>query len=357
MPKIFFAGDVCFAGFDSSHGFDNPDILSLIRSCDMAVGNLESPITENSFENSYRSVSLKSQPKSNPLLDCFDVLSLANNHIVDYQEQGLADTVHFLHDLRKSYCGAGRNLQEAVKPAMICCGQLKLAFFGVTYWDNATSTKFGTAPEYSSLLFQEIRKAKKDGCFVVVMPHWGYEYVDYPSPYQRRLAKKMIHCGTDLIIGSHPHVVQGYEGISDKPVFYSLGNFVFHSKYLKPQGDSSSETFGLIVDIDPQSFQTMFSIHPVYTSDDEIRLMNEQEKEKFLTRWNHINQGFLSSREHAKRFYECAPFILAKTQNTLSTMKKKQGMWTIMKRLHRIRLQDWLIVFHAKFASWFRCFR
>ncbi len=160
-------------------------------------------------------------------------VTLANNHSMDYGLQGLHDTLRVLDDAGIAHAGAGMNAQEAEAPALLGAQGLTIcvAAFSRTYpssfWakDNAPGTAFA-APH---AIQAAVRACKDRGFFTVVVFHWGTEGATSPSDYQRALACTAIDAGADGVIGHHPHVIQDVAVYKGKPVFYSLGNFLFGS--------------------------------------------------------------------------------------------------------------------------------
>lgn len=185
-----------------------------------------------------------------------DIVTLANNHAIDYGTDALLDTCDTLDEAGISRVGAGKNLDEAKAPVILEAQGKKIGFLGasrvipVGSW-NATSTKPGMLTTYDpKILVDEIKKLRSQCDYLVVYVHWGIERKETPEDYQRSLGKQYIDAGADIVIGSHPHVLQGVEYYKGKPVVYSLGNFIFGSSIpktalLKVQwdGEDSQLTF------------------------------------------------------------------------------------------------------------------
>ena len=162
-------------------------------------------------------------------------MTLANNHAMDYGTDALLDTCSTLDGAGILRVGAGHSLDEAKQPATMEVKGRKIGFIGASRvipegsW-NATKTKPGLLTTYDpAVCLEEIRKAREECDLVVVYVHWGIERDELPQEYQRSLGKQYIDAGADLVIGSHPHVLQGLEYYKGKPIVYSLGNFVFGS--------------------------------------------------------------------------------------------------------------------------------
>jgi poly-gamma-glutamate capsule biosynthesis protein CapA/YwtB (metallophosphatase superfamily) len=205
-----------------------------IRSADIAFGNLESPITPGK-EVLINEMVFRTDPEvAVALHDAgFDVLSLANNHMPDFGEKGIKDTVKYLDEASVLHTGAGVNLAEASKPAFIEKGGLVFAFLAYndpdvvpTYYE-ASQSSAGTSFMRIENMKKDIAKAKSRSDFVIVSMHSGHEYTIVPNISQTEFAKAAIDAGAEVVIGHHPHVVQPVEQYKGKYIFYSLGNFIF----------------------------------------------------------------------------------------------------------------------------------
>lgn len=211
------------------------DILS---TGDVVFGNLESPCTDQSTALNDKCCLRFSPEIIRSLPDAgFNVLSLANNHIFDYDDTGYKDTLHYLDKYNIAYFGAGLNLNEAKSPLIIRKNNLSVGFLGYA-WDfiqsiNASYNTYGTAPLNKKQILQDVSDLKAKNDIVVVSLHWGYERERYPLPSQRILAHNIIDAGASIILGHHPHVLQGIEEYNNKIIVYSLGNFIFPDIHYK----------------------------------------------------------------------------------------------------------------------------
>ena len=164
-----------------------------------------------------------------------DLVTLANNHGLDYGREALLDSLETLDGAGIAWVGAGENLDQAKAMKTFEIKGKTLGFLGATRvipvadW-AASSSRPGMLSAYDpSLLLEEIRKGKENCDFLVVYLHWGLEQKEMPEEYQRQMGRQCIEAGADLVIGSHPHVLQGLEYYQGKPIVYSLGNYVFGS--------------------------------------------------------------------------------------------------------------------------------
>lgn len=162
-----------------------------------------------------------------------DAVTLANNHSMDFGLQGLHDTLHALDEAGIAHAGAGLDASGASAPALLGAGGTTICVLAFSrtlpqiFWakDQSPGTAFAGAPAVQ----EAVRACKDRGFFTAVTFHWGKEGDSSPAPYQKALARVAIDAGADAVIGHHPHVVQDIEVYNGKPIFHSLGNFVFGS--------------------------------------------------------------------------------------------------------------------------------
>ncbi|HSR36036.1 MAG TPA: CapA family protein, partial [Desulfurivibrionaceae bacterium] len=163
----------------------------------------------------------------------FDVLTLANNHLLDYGPIGLQDTRAALNAAGIASTGAGGTLAQAREPAIIERAGRRIAVLAYSLTLPAeffaTTARAGTAPAYEPLVVADIRRARQQADVVIVAFHWGGELERHPRPIQRHLARSAIDAGASVVLGHHPHVLQGVEFHGAGVICYSLGNFTFGS--------------------------------------------------------------------------------------------------------------------------------
>ncbi|MDT8318521.1 MAG: CapA family protein [bacterium] len=185
----------------------------------------------------------------------FNVLSLANNHAMDYGADSIVRTGKELAEKGISSFGAGRTLDEARRPSIITKKGVAFGFLGYSNGHSsgvyASGGKAGVVPTELKIIKEDIMKLKGKVDLIVVSLHWGIEYEKYPTMKQRELAHMIIDSGADMILGHHPHVMQGLELYKGKIIAYSLGNFLFDQRHkgtdesfmlkLKYRGDKLDE--------------------------------------------------------------------------------------------------------------------
>ncbi|WP_214630064.1 CapA family protein [Paenibacillus agaridevorans] len=227
------------------HGFDYPyrNALLYLSEPDITAGNLELPITLGGTPIEGTPYVYKGHPEVLPSIKDagFDVLSLANNHAMDQGAEGMLDTIRYLKEADLGYMGTGNNDKEAFEPHYVEAKGLRVAFVGLSRVIPYTELKAdrhtpGIAETYETTrAVAAIKHAEENADLVVVMAHWGDDNVDKPVDYQKSNARTYIDAGADLVIGAHPHVLQGFEMYKGKWIAYSLGNFIF-SAYPKGAG-------------------------------------------------------------------------------------------------------------------------
>jgi len=348
--KINFAGDLCLYAIDVASFRIDESLRRRFDTADLNVANLECPMTTSAQAMPNQPCHLKAEPTQNPIIDLFDAFSLANNHILDYSRKGFEDTLAYLTSQGKAFFGAGLNQADASAPLLLERRGYRVALLGFTRWYNARGSRCGTARLKLRRLVRSIRRLKSEGYFVVVYPHWNYEHVDYPAPVERKRAKRLLAAGADLIVGAHPHTIQGYEVQHGKHLFHSLGNFVFHSSAFPEPRRELFETAVVSVEVRPDHRYSV-EVIPIQTHDDRLRLMDEAEAREFRARLDALSQLLTYEREYKRRFYASAKEILKHTMRSLSmTSKDGSALLALLRRLPRVHRQDIYIQLHA----WFR---
>lgn len=226
----------------------SPELLEYMRLFDFRIGTLEAAIGNNlpfdpvKMEGRQNIIYARNEDFFRVKEMGFDVVSLANNHVWDLGEEGLKNTLKLLEKNDIKYCGAGLNAADASKPAVIEKDGKKIAILAYCMFGNkylgyvelAKENKAGVNPLIIGKVTEDIRKAKRAYDKVIVMPHWGREYLCEPLSECIQMAKRMICAGADAIVGSHPHQVQPLVYFRGKPVCFSLGNFLFPDFYMYP---------------------------------------------------------------------------------------------------------------------------
>ncbi|MGI6702584.1 MAG: CapA family protein [Clostridia bacterium] len=231
-------------------------VRHILEMGDIVFGNLETTIASTGSQLPGKGIWFRADPEVTEGLKeaGFDVLSLANNHTLDYDTPALIETIQNLEQAGIGYVGAGENLEQARRPLVVMKDGVRVGFLAYNefynyFWSysyrrtfEATEDMAGTAPMKEELIREDIDKLKTLCDVVVVSLHWGIENSNRITPAQQQLGHKIIDWGGDIVLGHHPHVLQGIEFYNDKLIVYSLGNFIFDQN-----GDNNNQS--IILDI------------------------------------------------------------------------------------------------------------
>jgi len=266
-------------------------VRHITTAADITFGNLETTLAVAGERLPGKVIWFRADPEAtNGLKDAgFDVLSLANNHILDYDTPALLETIENLERVGIGYVGAGENLDQARRPLVVVKNGVRVGFLAYNefynyFWSysyrrtfEATEDIAGTAPMKEELIREDIEKLK-DLCDVVVVSlHWGIEESNRVTGAQQNLAHKIIDWGGDIILGHHPHVLQGIELYKGGLIAYSLGNFVFD------QNDENNNQ-SIILDIIIEDGRiTGARAHPIYIYDKHQPRIPDDSKKQYIT--------------------------------------------------------------------------
>ena len=243
---LLFAGDVYLSNhvlnaYDQAggiHGVLDDSIRQEIGAADYFMVNQEFPFSDRGTAAEDKQFTFRLPVARVPVLQemGIDMVTLANNHALDFGAEALLDTCAALEQAGIRYVGAGPDLERAKKLETVELKGKTIGFLGATrvipeYSWTAGAGNPGMFSTYDPApVLEEIKKAKEVCDYLVIYVHWGVEKSEQPEEYQRTMGRQFIDAGADLVIGSHPHVLQGIEYYKDKPIVYSLGNFVFGSR-------------------------------------------------------------------------------------------------------------------------------
>lgn len=275
MAKIFACGDI--VNCQNDDGFVcGPDIQAVIDKADYAVCNFEAPVKGYGFP----------QPKSGAHLaqplntvsglkqQGFDLLLLANNHMLDYGKEGLTATLYSAKKVGIDTTGAGVDEAAVYKSLIKKIDDLKVGIV------NACEAQFGVIDHFEReekagyawinhpKIDTTVLALKKECDFVIVFAHAGLENYSIPQKEWRVRYKHLCDLGADVVIGSHPHVPQGYENHNSSIIFYSLGNFYFDYDYARLYENHS---YAVLLDLskgEPVKFEPVYHI----TKNNKVRV-------------------------------------------------------------------------------------
>ena len=294
---LVFAGDVLFHNmffnnYDTG-GIENiiaPPLLEQLRDADIFMVNNEFAFSSRGTPMEDKQYTFRCPPEYVKVLQEMgvDIVTLANNHALDYGRDALSDTFATLEDAGILYVGAGNTAEQAYKLAVIEKNGMKFGFLAasrvvpVADWKVEVKAP-GMLTAYDDTKLVELIGAAKDQCdFLSVYLHWGIERDAYPQEYQTQIAENCFAAGADLVLGAHPHCLQGISYVDGKPLFYSLGNFVF--------GQNIEKTMVLKVEVSSDG-EAVCRIIPAYASGGTTQLMEGDRAAALFTYMTEISDA------------------------------------------------------------------
>ena len=252
MTSIAFTGDITFSKYVAS-AYQKADLVDrkitdFLCSSDHVVANIEAPVTAGEVEGE-RKMSRANPPESVEKLLSLNarIWNLANNHATDCKAPGIRDTLDIAEQNGIRAFGAGLCKADAARFIELL-GSGGIGMFGVTYYRDFLKAGTDTAGcitwEDEETIRANITEIKKRNRWCVIVAHCGQEFSNIPMPYVRRRYLRWLELGADVIVGHHPHVVQNYEQVGEKLIFYSLGNFILDTDYQRKQKYSE---YGVLV--------------------------------------------------------------------------------------------------------------
>jgi len=278
--------------FINQYGTDYPFkyIEPLIPGNDIVFANLEGSVTYNPSKTadlSGKYLHFTFDPALMPVLKKygFNVVSLANNHAYDFFRAGYLETQKHLSDAGIAYFGDPYNKENLSVIKEV--NGIKVAFVG--YHEFYTST---TSP-----VTAEIARLKRDELadIIIAAPHWGYEYQKNFAPMQQVRGRAFIDAGADIVLGAHPHVIQPIEIYKGKPIFYSLGNFIFDQDF------SFDTTHALAVRITFVEEDALFELIPITIQKSQASVSEPFVKEKILADLARLSKVTPELKEEIKK--------------------------------------------------------
>ena len=242
---LAFAGDVLFSeqylsAYDRGgiSAIADSEMLSHMQEADLFILNEEFPFSTQGEAMEEKQYTFRIDPKYVSIFRELgtDIVTVANNHALDFGQAAFCDTLDTLRQADITCIGGGYNIAEASAPAIVTAQDQTFAVFGATrvspsYSWYATDSQPGLFQTYDpSKLNAAIAEMSQTVDHVIVFVHWGVERSETPEEYQRTLAQGYIDAGADLIVGCHPHVLQGFEYYNGVPIVYSLGNYLFGNR-------------------------------------------------------------------------------------------------------------------------------
>lgn len=334
--NILISGDVINTRSDNS--FISDELQAVISAQDYAVCNFEAPIgglgtkAIKAGPNIYQKIETIQILKNSG----FDLLLLANNHIYDYGESGLAGTIDAISHSNLSTIGAGLNEEEIYKPLFKDINGITIGFinaceaqFGV-FDGSDSSQKSGYAWINHSLIEDTIRSTRLIADKVLVFVHAGLEEYSIPLNEWKDRYRRLCDVGADCIIGSHPHVPQGYELYNGKLIFYSLGNFYMDTASYENTPDHS---FSVILKL--SKLKNEFSLVSHHKENGMVRITKKNEEVINIDHLNEVmNDKILSKQVYLDAYERITSKYYANVFNSVQfSTSTKQLIKNVLKKI------------------------
>ena len=295
--ELLIAGDVCIQQFmaacydkDGILGIVSEELRNIMVEADIMMVNQEFAFSDRGEPMKDKQYTFEISPRYTSMFTelGIDIVTLANNHTLDFGREALLDSFDALDQANILYVGAGKDLERAKKMEIVEVNGIKIGFLAasrvipVVEW-NAGKDLPGMFTTYDpTALIAEIEKGKEQCDFLVVYVHWGEEYQEFPEEFQKQMARQYIDAGADAVIGSHPHVMQGLEYYKGKIIAYSLGNYIFFSK--------TGVGAMLKIVLKADGTQTV-SLEPFNSSVFPIKTLEQERKNEFFRYMEKISFG------------------------------------------------------------------
>lgn len=256
-------------------------LSELFEEDDYLFANLETPLTSHENRRVNKKYCFKLDPGFIRKIPGKFVFSIANNHIMDYGEEGLFETIETLKSHGFQFTGAGQNIDEAGKPAIVDFGEYKIGFLAAAdrRYQSATESKPGVFPAIPEYLTPRIKKIRRRVDMVIISIHMGMEYIPVPTPAMEKLSSACQNAGADVVFFHHAHCVSGYALQNNKATLWGTGNFLFP----RHQDFPYKEWFDVAVWQIPYNFsrkQLSVQVKPFHMDVSGIPLKPDKKKEE-----------------------------------------------------------------------------
>ena len=284
--KMLITGDLVInQKYNARENIDD-NIKKLFEGSDCNIVNLEAPVTQSTSEILKTGPHLKADKQSTlEVLKYLNIhiAALANNHIKDYDEQGILDTINFCKSNNIQTIGAGKNLEEASTTTVLDTLEGKIALINIAENEWSCADQYSAGANGMNLIkdTRAIQQAKKENDFVFVIVHGGHEYYNLPSPRMQEQYRFYAEQGADLVVGHHTHCVSGYEIYQGTPIYYSLGNFLF------TKSSPNEEWYtGLVLELNYKDGKLNIEMHPIRQEKQsfKLKLLTGEEKKSVINR-------------------------------------------------------------------------
>lgn len=324
------------------------DFLSVINNVDLAILNLEAPLCSPVRPVAKTGPSLHGPPGVVSFIanTGFDLVCLANNHIMDYGPNGLGETMDALAEADVSSVGAGKDHAAAASPHFVERKGRSIAIlnFAENEWGTTYGSAPGTCPIDPVRNYSAIQAAKQRANHLLVITHGGHERHPFPSPGMQELFRFYIDAGADTVVNHHTHCTNGYEIYRGKPIFYSIGNFLFDSKSHR----EGAWTRGMAVELEFNEGGVNFYLHHFdqCTDDELFRMVSGAESDRRQEHLLNLNEVITSPQALAESFSALAnersrlyqAYLEPKLPRFVGAAQRRGWLPSMLSRRHRALL-------------------
>lgn len=371
--SVILTGDFCpivnnhDTPFSDGHSqFFDEGIKESFQDSDLAITNLECPLTESTYSIKKTGPSLKADPSISNVLAFLgiNIVDLANNHILDYGARGILDTIKHCHNSGLQTVGGGQDIESARKPLIIEIGTSKLAVLAGTEreFSIADTESPGACPIDPIFDRKRLHEAKRLADIAIYIFHGGNEFYEYPSPWMREYCRFLVEVGADAVICHHSHVISGIEVHHNSPIIYGTGNFLFPWPTTRPEAWYTGYLVKLILSDDEISGVEIMPYSQCVNGEFKVRISSGKSKRDLLskiaaiskdiidddiiqTKWNDFcNRNRISYISTAFQLSKLQQLLFARTGKLLFRTRKHSDLLRLMNTIrcesHRCALLE-----------------
>lgn len=326
------------------------DVKDIIKAHDFSIVNLECPICDKydrPIDKNGPNLSTSANVIPSLQYAGFNIVTTANNHILDYGETALKQTLNSLDSAKISHVGSGYNLAEASKPLILNCNQARTAIINCceNEFSIATNTKGGANPIDIIDIARQIKTLKETVNYIIIITHGGHEICQLPPISMKKRNRFFIEMGADAVINHHQHVFSGYEIYDGKPIFYGIGNFCFDREGIHNQ----LWNIGFMISLD-LSTDVKVEIIPYDQCSDEpkIKKLSSESMNIELQKINEIIKDDEILTQELNKYYErqynqIKTAIQPFSNRLISGLIYKGFLPSLISKKTLLRLQNWVL--------------
>lgn len=339
-PRLVAVGDIMLGrgvrltGCPDATKLLAPDLLNQLNG-DIVTGNLECLIGTKGEPTPASHSHFQGDPEmARPLLEMFDVVSVANNHFGDFGDDAVEETLAWLDKIGVRHVGIGKSVEAAVDPAIFDIEGRKVAIFAATTVGNLPANSQYTLATPSQELYRRAEAIAGAGYRCILHLHAGGGDVCHPAPSIRNLMAKVRQAGFSVVLGHHPHVVQGIDVSDDGSVFFSLGDFVFDKLE-----DGRDQALAVTIDIGATAGEDEIQVNIVQRETDlTLSLLSGDQKETASQRLDDLSRQ-ISTGVSDKLYLEWRGSKWRRLLQSLQADWKAGGVRAIRAKIKRINVR------------------